>query len=98
MRLWNSTIELPKLQHVQETQVDPPWLVKVFNNEHNTYQEVMVILMLATDCDEDEAYIETWEIDHLGSSIVHSADETECQRVAEVISTIGIRVEVYQEL
>ena len=41
----------------------------------------------------DEAYMETWEIDHLGKSVVHRASEAECQRAAEIIATIGIRVE-----
>lgn len=70
------------------------WIVTVFNNEVNTYEEVISILMSATGCTAEEAWIETWEIDHLGSSIVHNADEGECNRVAGVIATIGIQVEV----
>jgi hypothetical protein len=70
------------------------WMVTVFDNDFNTYDQVIFILMVATGCDEDEAYIETWEIDHLGQSVVHIADEPECRRVAGIIATIGIRVEV----
>jgi ATP-dependent Clp protease adaptor protein ClpS len=73
------------------------WIVTVFNNDVNTYEEVMEILMRATGCDEEEAWIETWEIDHLGKSVVHHAAEAECVSVAQVISQIGIRVEVSQE-
>jgi len=73
------------------------WIVTVFNNDHNTYDEVLLILMIATQCDADEAYMETWEIDHLGKSVVHRAGEEECQNVAGVIATIGIQVEVSQE-
>jgi hypothetical protein len=74
------------------------FVVTVYNNEHNTYDEVMVVLMLATQCDADEAYMETWEIDHLGSSVVHRACEQDCLNVAEIISTIGIRVEVSEDI
>jgi hypothetical protein len=70
------------------------WIVTVFNNDHNTYDEVILILMNATGCPPDEAIIETWEIDHLGKSVVHVGEETECLGVAEVIASIGLRVEV----
>jgi len=69
----------------------------VFNNEANTYDEVIFILMAATECTPDEAYMETWEIDHLGRSVVHHGGGDECRRAGEIIGTIGIRVEVSQE-
>ncbi|HLK15203.1 MAG TPA: ATP-dependent Clp protease adaptor ClpS [Fimbriimonadaceae bacterium] len=73
------------------------WTVTVFNNDVNTYDEVMVILVAATGCTFEEAAIETWEIDHLGKSVVHFGQATECESVAAIISTIGIRVEVREE-
>jgi ATP-dependent Clp protease adapter protein ClpS len=73
------------------------WIVTVFNNDFNTYDQVMTILMLATHCNAEEAYIETWEIDHLGSSVVHHGAEEECRKAAEIISTIGIKVEVSKD-
>lgn len=73
------------------------WIVRVFNNDHNTFEEVVTILVFATSCTVQEAAMETWEIDRLGSSVVHHGEEAECRRAAKVISTIGIRVEVAQE-
>jgi ATP-dependent Clp protease adaptor protein ClpS. len=73
------------------------WIVVVYNNEHNTYEEVISILMQATGCSLDEAQIETWEVDHLGKSVVHHGAQEECERVASIIRTIGIQVEVKQE-
>lgn len=73
------------------------YIVTVYNNEENTYDEVMMILMIATQCDADEAYMETWEIDNLGKSVVHRASEKSCQDVADVISTIGIEATVSEE-
>lgn len=72
------------------------WTVIVFNNETNTYEEVMHILQTATGCTPEEAYMETWEIDHLGQSVVHIAAREECDRVAAIISTIGIKTDVAQ--
>lgn len=70
------------------------WIVTVFNNDVNTYDEVMTVLMVATCCTSEEAYIEAWEIDHYGKCVVHQACETECRKAADVICKIGIRVEV----
>ncbi len=91
-----SIIERPEVE-VPGSGSGEGWIVTVFNNEHNTYDEVMLILMIATQCDADEAYMETWEVDHLGKSVVHRAGEEECQNVAGVIATIGIQVEVSHE-
>lgn len=90
------TVVNPALEGASETQTES-WVVVVFNNETNTYDEVMMILMIATHCDEEEAYIETWEVDHLGKSVVHSAGKEECEDVAQIIRQIGIKVEVIAE-
>lgn len=83
-------------EHQNISSGDNSWIVIVFDNDFNTWDEVMRILQIATGCDIEEAYIETWEIHHLGSSVVHSANRSECERVASVISTIGIRVQVVE--
>lgn len=73
------------------------WTVIVFDNPHNTIEEVILILMEATACTLEEAEIETWEIHHLGKSYVHFSSESDCNRVAQIIRTIGIVVEVRKE-
>ncbi|HWP31951.1 MAG TPA: ATP-dependent Clp protease adaptor ClpS [Fimbriimonadales bacterium] len=73
------------------------WMVTVYDNNYNTWEEVMHILQVATGCTAEEAYIETWEIHNLGKSIVHRAAKEECEKASAIISTIGIRVEVSRE-
>lgn len=90
-------IERPELESSELSTKGEGWIVTVFNNETNTYEEVITILMIATSCTEEEAYIEAWEIDHLGKSVVHHGGEKECRRASEIIATIGIGVEVTQE-
>ncbi len=80
-----------------DSQTGGGWIVTVFNNDHNTYEEVVDILRKATSCSFEEAHTETWEIDHLGLSVVHHGSETECRRAAEIIETIGIEVKVSEE-
>lgn len=59
--------------------------------------EVIEILILATACSFEEAEMETWEVHHLGKSVVHHGAQDECDDVADVIRQIGIRVEVCEE-
>lgn len=87
----------PELETSDGSSSQGEWAVTVFNNEKNTWDEVMDILMLATACTEEEAYIETWEIDKLGKSTVHYAAREECEQVAEIIAQIGIEVKVSHE-
>ena len=72
-------------------------MVVIYNNDHNDMDEVVSILMTATDCSQEEAEIETWESDHYGKAAVHYASKQECDRVAEVIRTIGVRTDVVRE-
>lgn len=92
-----STVELPQRVEDQSTQSGGYWIVTVFDNDHNTVEQVIFILVLATGCTEAEAEIETWEIHNLGKSVVHHGQQAECERVADIIRTIGIRVEVTEE-
>lgn len=87
------TIEAPQREASTQDSRGDGWEVMVYNNDTNTYEEVIMVLMLATDCDVEEAYIEAWEIDHYGKCVVHLADESDCRSAAEIIATIGIQVE-----
>ena len=73
------------------------WIVTVYDNDYNSIEQVILILIKATNCSLQEAEIETWEIHTLGKSVVHHGEEEECQKVANVIAQIGIRVEVSEE-
>ena len=86
-------IALPERKTDDRATKGEGWIVTVFDNELNTYEQVMQVLMIATGCNSEEAYIEAWEIDHYGRCVVHKAGATECKRTAEVIATIGIKVE-----
>jgi hypothetical protein len=87
------SIELAPVLEEQETSTQRGgWIVTVYDNDKNTYEQVMASLMFATGCSAEEAYMEAWEIDHQGKSVVHQASETECRQAAEVISRIGIQV------
>jgi len=90
-------IERPEIHESVSERSDQGWIVTVYNNDHNTYEEVITILIIATGCNYEEAYLEAWEVDHLGRSVVHHGLETDCRAVGEIIGKIGIKVEVSQE-
>jgi ATP-dependent Clp protease adapter protein ClpS len=73
------------------------WMTVIFNNETNSMDEVVDILMLATGCDEEEAAIEMWEAHHYGKAPVHFASREECLEAAGVIGSIGVQTEVAPE-
>ena len=73
------------------------WMVVIYNNDHNSMDEVIAILMSATGCDIHEAFIETWEADAFGKASVHFSSKTDCERAAREISSIGVRTEVCLE-
>lgn len=90
-------LEAPYIDYQPSGIANAGWIVTVYDNDYNDYEQVIAILMIATGCTAEEAYMEAWEIDHLGKSVVHQAAEKECREAAEVISKIGIEVTVSEE-
>jgi ATP-dependent Clp protease adapter protein ClpS len=68
--------------------------VRIMDNDHNTYQEVMAVCMIALGVTEEQAYAIAWEVDHVGSCPVAQATHAVAERIAERIRTIGIEVQV----
>jgi ATP-dependent Clp protease adapter protein ClpS len=73
------------------------WKVTIFNNDTNSVDEVVFVLMRATGCDQSEAEMETWEAHTFGRAPVHFAKEAECRQAAQVIASIGVKAEVARE-
>ena len=73
------------------------WMVMLYNNDWNTQEEVVAILIKATGCDLEEAYLEMWEAHTYGKAPVHFGADSECREVSEVLGTIGLFSEVVPE-
>jgi len=73
------------------------WMVVIFNNETNSMDEVVEVLMEATGCDVEEAAIEMWEAHHFGKAPVHFAAKSECEAAAAIIASVGVKTEVSPE-
>jgi len=75
----------------------PRWKVTIFNNDQTDRDDVFDVLVKATSCEPQEAEIEIWEAERYGKSHVHFAVRDECESVASVIGTIGVKTEVTLE-
>ena len=73
------------------------YVVVIHNNDANSFDQVIAVLMHATECDLQEASLETWEAHTFGSAKVHFAPQLECKHVARIIASIGVKTEVRKE-
>jgi len=72
-------------------------MVLIYNNDTNSMEEVVDVLIRATGCTMEEAEIEMWEAHTFGKAPVHFASKSECEDAASVISSVGIKTEVALE-
>jgi ATP-dependent Clp protease adaptor protein ClpS len=90
-------IETERTEKQQHRGYEGRYAAIIFNNDANSFDEVIDVIMLTTSCPFEEAQIETWEAHTYGQAPVHFASEAECMRVASTISSIGVRTEVRKE-
>ena len=82
---------------IEHGQVTGRWMVVIYDNDVNSFDEVVEVLMRSTGCALDEAHIETWEAHTYGRAPVHFSSRDECEIVAVMIASIGVRTEVRPE-
>ncbi|MEI7987107.1 MAG: ATP-dependent Clp protease adaptor ClpS [Armatimonadota bacterium] len=82
---------------INDTNLSGRWMTVIFNDDHTPMDLVVLTIMVATRCDTTEAEIETWEAHTYGKAPIHFASEAECNQVASVIRTIGVKTEVCLE-
>ena len=83
--------------HITDSSKEGGFKVVIFNNEHNSFEEVIGILVIATRCTIEEAEIEAWEAHTFGHANVFFHGKTRCEEVAQIIGTIGVKTEVVPE-
>lgn len=92
-----NTIEISKTIIDEINDLSSNWIVVVFNNETNTFDQVIGILLMATRCTPAEAIQKTQEIHENGEAVVFISDEITCNKVAHIISSIGLVTQVEKE-
>lgn len=82
---------------IEDTNIGNRWMVLIFNNNTTSFDAVVQVLMRATGCNYQEASIEAWEAHTFGKASVHFDARESCERVAMIISTVGVQTEVCRE-
>lgn len=90
------TVQQPEVIDSQGTGTGR-WMVVIFNNDYTPQEIVIEVLMRSTGCGTQEAFIEMWEAEVYGKSSVHFAEKTECEIVAAMISSVGVKTQVRKE-
>lgn len=90
-------IVLPDLETWERTwlpgNLDGSNMVILYNCDCHTFDEVISQLMIATGCGPVKAEQIAEEAHQLGRAVAYSGEEEECERVAEILRSIGLQVE-----
>jgi ATP-dependent Clp protease adaptor protein ClpS len=77
-----------------ESLVDILPRVLLFNDDHHTFDEVIVQVMRATGCSEARAEGIAWEVHSRGQALVYEGELFECLRVSSVLEEIALHTQV----
>lgn len=88
------SIEREKKTEENIGQGGEPWRTVLFNCACHTFDEVENIVMKATRCTLSRARQISNEVHTRGSAVVYDGPRERCEAVADVIASIGLRVEV----
>jgi len=88
------TQEELEIAELDDTGVDLPAKVIVFNDEWHTFEEVIAQIIKATGCNQKKAESLTWEIHSKGKAIVYDGDMSKCVKVSEILEEIDLSTEI----
>lgn len=83
-----------EVEHTEETRLDAPWRVILYNDDIHTFDEVIFQLMKATGCTLPEAEALAWKVHTEGKAAVYEGSFEECFRVQGVLREIQLITEI----
>ncbi|SHK09734.1 ATP-dependent Clp protease adaptor ClpS [Rhodothermus profundi] len=85
---------VPEVTVEEETRLDAPWRVILYNDDVHTFDEVIFQLMKATGCSLPEAEALTWKVHTEGKAAVYEGSFEACFRVQGVLREIQLITEI----
>ena len=85
-------LELPEKE--EETLVQEPARVILFNDDIHTFDEVIVQLIKATRCTSEHAEGLAWEVHTTGRAVVYSGELVRCMEVSGILEEIKLMTQV----
>ena len=77
-----------------ETLLDTPWRVILFDDDIHTFEDVILQLMKATGCSEQQGEKHAWTVHTLGKDLVYEGEFFECFRVLGVLREVQLVTEI----
>jgi ATP-dependent Clp protease adapter protein ClpS len=71
-----------------------PWRVILFNDEIHTFEEVILQLIKATGCSEQQAEAHAWTVHTKGKARVYEGEFEDCFRVQGILREIQLVTEI----
>lgn len=91
-------VELPEVEVEEavedETRLDSPWRVILYNDDIHTFDEVIFQLMKATGCSAQQAEKYAWQVHTTGKACVFEGEFEECFRVQGILREIQLVTEI----
>ena len=77
-----------------ETLLDTPWRVILFDDDIHTFEDVILQLMKATGCSAQQGEKHAWTVHTRGKDLVYEGEFFECFRVQGVLKEIQLVTEI----
>jgi ATP-dependent Clp protease adapter protein ClpS len=77
-----------------ETRLDEPWRVVLYDDDIHTFDEVIVQLVKAVGCTVERAEQHAWTVHTEGKDCVYTGEFFECLRVQGVLREIQLVTEI----
>lgn len=81
-------------QHDEDTELQEPAKVILFNDEVHTFDEVITQIIKATGCDSPRAEQLTWEVHNTGKANVFEGEMVKCIQVSGVLEEIELMTQI----
>jgi len=84
----------PETVDEQDTDIQTPAKVLLFNDEVHTFEEVINQIIKATGCPQPKAEALTWEVHSRGKAMVFEGSMKECIRVSGILEEISLHTQI----
>lgn len=83
-------------EELEETSTDVglPFKVVLYNDDHHTFDEVIIQLIKAVHCSFEQARDYAFEVHVKGKAIVFSGQMPECLKVSSILEEIALNTQI----
>jgi ATP-dependent Clp protease adaptor protein ClpS len=78
----------------EETTIQEPARVILFNDEFHTFEEVIAQLIKALRCSQDKAEALTWEVHTSGKAVVYTGELARAMEVSSILQEIELMTQI----